>query len=242
MPIVSADYISTYYNRIDGLVHNGSTNSAGTESSSTASIGAVEDIVTFAGQPNSAASNQPIYSRTNEQFGEIEETKTDNQGDELDSADQAVLTKLELRDRQVRTHEQAHLATAGRYANGGASFTYQRGPDGRLYAVGGEVSIDISVESTPEETIRKMQVVKQAALAPSDPSATDRQVAAQANVRLTQAQHEMSAAQSNQESSTHAGPAALTRLSNEQGLSSSSGMRYQRSLMADTYRAINELF
>jgi hypothetical protein len=94
---------------------------------------------------------------------------------------QAVIAKLAATDTHVRAHEQAHLAAAGRYARGGASYTYTRGPDGQLYAVGGEVGIDTSpVKGDPEATIRKAEVVRAAAEAPSDPSAQDRTVAAQA--------------------------------------------------------------
>lgn len=87
---------------------------------------------------------------------------------------------LAARDREVRAHEQAHAAVAGQYA-GSPSYTYQRGPDGVSYAVGGEVSIDTSpIPGDPEATIRKAQQLQRAASAPADPSGQDRQVAAQA--------------------------------------------------------------
>jgi hypothetical protein len=102
------------------------------------------------------------------------------------------LNRLKRRDTEVRNHEQAHLSNAGGYAKGGASFTYQKGPDGTMYAIGGEVGIDMSEEPSPEATIAKMQTVRKAALAPLQPSATDRQVAAQASVKEQQARQEMS--------------------------------------------------
>ena len=53
------------------------------------------------------------------------------------------------------------------------------GPDGNRYAIGGEVSIDVApVDGDPEATIAKMEIVKAAALAPAEPSAQDRKVAA----------------------------------------------------------------
>lgn len=97
--------------------------------------------------------------------------------------------KLEQTDQKVRTHEQAHQAAGGPNA-GGASFTYQRGPDGKNYAVAGEVPIDISRETTPDATISKMETVKAAALAPADPSSQDRAVAQQADALKLQAQQE----------------------------------------------------
>jgi hypothetical protein len=103
---------------------------------------------------------------------------------------QAVL-ELKTRDAEVRAHEQAHLASAGQYAAGSASFTYQNGPDGRRYAVGGEVPIDVGKEKTPEQTIQKMRVVRQAALAPANPSSADRNIAAAASMQEAEAVREL---------------------------------------------------
>ncbi len=103
------------------------------------------------------------------------------------------LAQLKSRDREVRAHEQAHLSVAGQYASGGASFSLQRGPDGNSYAIGGEVPIDSSSESTPESTIQKMRTIRRAALAPADPSGPDRQIAAQASAKELQARQEIAA-------------------------------------------------
>ncbi|SFN06493.1 putative metalloprotease CJM1_0395 family protein [Thermodesulforhabdus norvegica] len=102
------------------------------------------------------------------------------------------IQKLKQRDREVRTHEQAHIAAGGRYVRGAARFEYERGPDGKLYAVGGEVSLDVSpVPNDPEATIEKMQVIKRAALAPAQPSAQDRLIAARADMEIQQARQEL---------------------------------------------------
>lgn len=93
--------------------------------------------------------------------------------------EQREIAQLSARDREVRAHEQAHAAVGGQYA-GAPQYQFERGPDGVNYAVGGEVSIDVSRAGTPQETIQKMQVVKRAALAPAEPSAQDRRVASQA--------------------------------------------------------------
>lgn len=102
---------------------------------------------------------------------------------------QQQVRRLEQTDQKVRAHEQAHQAAGGPHA-GGASFTYQKGPDGKNYAVAGEVPIDISREATPDATISKMDTVKAAALAPADPSSQDRAVAQQADALKLQAQQE----------------------------------------------------
>lgn len=110
---------------------------------------------------------------------------------ELSTEEQARVRELKQRDAAVRQHEAAHLAVAGSYARGGASYEYVTGPDGRRYAVGGEVQIDSSpVDDDPDATIRKMQTVRAAALAPADPSAADRQIAAQAAAEIQRAQAE----------------------------------------------------
>ncbi|MFH0783672.1 MAG: putative metalloprotease CJM1_0395 family protein [Pseudomonadota bacterium] len=107
-----------------------------------------------------------------------------------DSQEINQLMELKHRDTEVRIHEQAHLAAAGPYARGGPSFTYQQGPDGVRYAIGGEVDIDLSKEKTPETTISKMQTIKRAALAPASPSGADRSVAAEAGRIESQARQE----------------------------------------------------
>lgn len=97
---------------------------------------------------------------------------------EMTPEEKEMIEKLRQRDAQVRRHEQAHLVAAGQHAMGGAQYTYQVGPDGRRYAVGGEVQVDVApVEGDPEATLRKAQQLQRAALAPMDPSAADRNVA-----------------------------------------------------------------
>ncbi len=87
-------------------------------------------------------------------------------------------------------HEQAHKAAAGPHG-GPISFSFTTGPDGKRYAVEGEVPIDVSpVEGDPEATVRKMQQVRSAALAPAEPSVADRQVAARAQQIEREAQTE----------------------------------------------------
>jgi hypothetical protein len=114
-----------------------------------------------------------------------------NLNGQLSDEDKKTLEYLRKRDMEVRRHEQAHLMAAGPYAMGAPSYTYQVGPDGQRYAVGGQVQIDLSEETTPEETLRKAQRLQQAALAPADPSSADRQVAAMASQMAQQALQEI---------------------------------------------------
>lgn len=112
--------------------------------------------------------------------------------DELTQDEQTEVAKLKARDTEVKAHEQAHIAAGGQYVRGGASFEYKTGPDGEKYAVGGEVSIDVSkVSDNPEATITKMQVVIRSAMAPANPSAQDRSVASSATRIANEARAEM---------------------------------------------------
>ena len=111
------------------------------------------------------------------------------------SDESRLLAELAARDREVRTHEAAHVAAGGDLVRGAASYTFQSGPDGRRYATGGEVSIDISPASTPEETLAKANQIRAAALAPAEPSVQDRQVAAQAAAMAQQARAEIATRQ-----------------------------------------------
>ncbi len=104
---------------------------------------------------------------------------------------QQQLRELRQRDAEVRAHEQAHVAAGGSHVVGGPSYVYQQGPDGKQYAIGGEVSIDTSpVAGDPETTAEKARQVRRAALAPAQPSATDRQVAAEASATEAEARQE----------------------------------------------------
>ena len=137
----------------------------------------------------------------------------------------ALLSKLKSRDTEVRQHEQAHLAAAGGLATSGASYTYERGPNGVDYAIGGEVQIDTAPGASPEETISRARIIQAAALAPAEPSGADRAVAAQASLMEQQARAEL-AAQDAQQAADANGAAASgsgTASSSRQGSGQASG-------------------
>jgi hypothetical protein len=108
----------------------------------------------------------------------------------LSAEDKQVVSRLSARDTAVRAHEAAHQAAASGLG-GAATFTYETGPDGRSYAVGGEVPVSLRPGRTPEETIANAQTVRSAALAPADPSAQDLAVAAQATQMETEARQQV---------------------------------------------------
>lgn len=148
---------------------------------------------TAAAQTDAAAANKSESTREKSETSVVDYAAqpVEDSSSEKKKGEQQEVQELKLRDREVRSHEQAHLSAAGQYARGGARFTYQSGPDGKQYAVGGEVSIDASPGATPEETLRKAQIVRRAALAPAEPSGTDRRVAAQASQMESRARAEL---------------------------------------------------
>ena len=143
------------------------------------------------------SNNSGITGKEEEDSVEISEEgrkKAGESGDsELSEEEKSVLEELKKTDRDVKAHESAHLAAAAGIAVSGASFQYKKGPDGQLYAVGGEVSIDTSEEDTPQATINKAQRIRSAALAPADPSPQDHKVAAQASRMEASARAELAA-------------------------------------------------
>jgi len=112
---------------------------------------------------------------------------------QLTADQQREVNRLKAIDSKVRAHEQAHQS-AGAGLTGGASFQYTRGPDGRQYAVAGEVTINLSSGQTPQSTIDRARQIQAAALAPADPSSQDRAVAAAAALMESQARAELSRA------------------------------------------------
>ena len=146
-----------------------------------------------AGDLGLGSANQRDADRTRalkEQAGE------DKNAQGRSTAEQDVVAKLKARDAEVRQHEQAHAAVGGQYAVS-PTYTYQTGPDGQRYAIGGAVSIDVAaIDGDPAATIAKMEIVKAAALAPAEPSSADRQVAALADTQRAQAVADLAALRS----------------------------------------------
>lgn len=122
---------------------------------------------------SSASASTTRQEATAEARAQVANTKT-----ELTTAEQRQIRELQQIDRTVREHEQAHLSAGRGVVTSGANFTYTYGPDGKQYAIAGEVSIDTSPERKPEENIDKGIRIQEAALAPRDPSSQDYQIAA----------------------------------------------------------------
>ncbi|NOQ81506.1 MAG: hypothetical protein GQ548_03140 [Methylophaga sp.] len=126
--------------------------------------------------------------------------RSDNKTTELSEQDLQQINQLKARDRVVRTHESAHIAAGAGIIRGGANFSFQRGPDGVQYAIGGEVQIDASeVAGDPAATLDKAQQIQAAALAPAQPSSQDRAIAAKAAQMAIEARAEINQQDPNEE-------------------------------------------
>lgn len=144
------------------------------------------DGISASNIPNS----QPQHARSAQQDTESDDSttkvndkkETSYSGAKEQSAhDKQEISKLATRDREVRAHEASHKNAGGSLIRGAAQFTYQKGPDGKQYASGGEVSIDTSsVPDDPQATLQKANQIRAAALAPTNPSTQDKSVAANA--------------------------------------------------------------
>ena len=140
---------------------------------------------------NQSANTESASDEGEENTSASDETRQKAEAARLEREEKMIIDQLKARDREVRNHEAAHAAVGGQYA-GSPSYTFQQGPDGKKYAVGGEVSIDVSkVANDPQATLQKAEIVRAAALAPAQPSAQDRQVAAQASQMATEAKQEI---------------------------------------------------
>ncbi|WP_428673147.1 putative metalloprotease CJM1_0395 family protein [Roseibium sp.] len=172
----------------------------------TAGVAGAEETSSSASQGQSVSAVED-EAGTSQPAQEADGGKAGSEG--LSEAEEKQVDKLEQRDREVKAHEHAHARAGGAYA-GAPSYTFQQGPDGKSYAVGGEVQIDTAKERTPEATVRKMQVVIRAATAPAEPSSQDLKVAQQARAQLAEAQAELRQQKSENTGTGGDGPQTVT--------------------------------
>ena len=107
-------------------------------------------------------------------------------GKPLSREDEALLQKLKDRDVKVRNHEAAHVMAAGGQAHGLPTYTYQTGPDGKRYAIGGSVNISMLKTGDAEHDARQAQNAYRAAMATGEPSPRDLQAAMKARMHASE--------------------------------------------------------
>lgn len=121
--------------------------------------------------------SQPSTGEAKEKFLEQPEVKKE-------------IEQLKQIEEEVIIHENAHKA-AGAGVTGAVTYSHTTGPDDQRYINGGEVSIQMpSGGGEPDETIALLEKVRQAALAPSQPSPQDLRVAASASAQINQVRAE----------------------------------------------------
>jgi SprA-related family len=136
-----------------------------------------------------SSSHSPVILGAKNPESSNSSEKTGNE--EIQKAQESKLVaELKKRDTEVRQHELAHAAVGGAHA-GAPQYKFTKGPDGKNYAVEGEVSVNASFSGNAEEKLEKARTIRAAALAPAEPSSQDRQVAAQAARVAMQAQTEL---------------------------------------------------
>ncbi len=108
------------------------------------------------------------------EFAQLQEEQ--GRGDQL-------LNRLQLADSTVRNHENQHFFSAGGLAAGTPKFEFTTGPDGRQYAVAGEVAIAAVPGTDASRAARDSATIARAATAPGDASAQDVVVAGTAASR-----------------------------------------------------------
>jgi len=139
-------------------------------------------------------------TQEDEAAGQEDQPSESDAESRLTQDEKRLVEELQKVDDEVRAHEMAHIAAGGQYITSGATFSYQQGPDGKKYAVGGEVSIDTSPEpGDPEATLQKMQRVRAAALAPAQPSSQDLKVASNAASMTAKAMAEITQLQADEQ-------------------------------------------
>lgn len=154
--------------------------------------------------PDTKAENteQQASQKNGDHLRQTDAAQTNGQG--LTPEEMRIVEELKKIDSEVRRHEMAHIAVGGRYITSGANFKYQRGPDGKNYAVAGEVTIDTSaVPGDPQATLQKMRQVKNAALAPANPSPQDLKVAAKASAAASKALSDLMALQAKEQADSN---------------------------------------
>jgi hypothetical protein len=144
---------------------------------------------------NNVTINQ-LYSKLSQKFAQLDKLDQEESISKASKSDyietsgvpknydeqdfQRVLDKFKKADADIRSHEQAH-ATIG-HTTSPISYNYQQGPDGKMYAVGGHVRLDVSLPEDPKAAMHKLDQIQKASTSVSEPSGADMSIATSANL------------------------------------------------------------
>ena len=90
------------------------------------------------------------------------------EGPGLSPEEQQAIARLARRDRAVRAYERAHVLIGGSLVQAYPTYTYQRGPDGDYYAIGGEMTLGLAADSVHRDFATDIQAMRAATSAPAD--------------------------------------------------------------------------
>ena len=93
---------------------------------------------------------------------------------------QRVVSKFKNTDTMIKAHEQDHASSTTTTTT--IQYDYQMGPDGKMYAVGGEVRLDTSMPKDPKQAQLKLDELQKASNVSSGMSVADGSIAIQANL------------------------------------------------------------
>jgi hypothetical protein len=115
---------------------------------------------------------------------------TDARG--LTTREERLLSELGREDREVRTHELTHFYT-GRPYTAEPEYWFVTGPLGKRFAVAGHVRFDLApVAGDLKATLKKYEVLRRAARAPTVPSSYDLRVAAELDRSIAKMRQQIS--------------------------------------------------
>lgn len=129
---------------------------------------------------------QTVADKNGSQKTTDSKASTGKSSKELSPQQQQQISKLKSADAEVKAHEQAHISAASGLRTSAPSYQYETGPDGKKYAVSGEVNISFSQTGDPKKDLQMAESLKAAALAPANPSGQDMSVAKQADEMIQQ--------------------------------------------------------
>ena len=109
--------------------------------------------------------------------GKDKRQKDSSSKNDLTPEEKQKIKEMESRDKEVKAHEQAHKAASQGINSSSPSYETKKGPDGKDYIVSGEVKISFTPTEDNEANLEKAKTLRNAALAPAEPSSQDLKVA-----------------------------------------------------------------
>ena len=113
----------------------------------------------------------PSRHRTQESGRESSDAVTGAKSDasNRNRQDSVDIQKLSQRGTDIGRYERGRLAVPGIVTRVGPNHEYRLGVDGRVYALGGEVSLDVNTDArSSQKSLAKMEQVPRAALTPAN--------------------------------------------------------------------------